>query len=84
VSRIGATSMKRGAPEPEEPVTELPSVEAYVIERDGPGGWRASVLRLPASVAAQYMVRTYEPDLFGLAKDKLDRAMEERAVRGGK
>ena len=75
--------MKRGAPDPEEPVSELPSVEAYVIERDGPG-WRASILRLPATVAAKYMERTYEPDLFGLAKDKLDRAIEERAVKGGR
>lgn len=82
MSRHGA-SMKRGAPEPEEPAEALPPVEAYVIERDGPN-WRASVLLLPASLAAKHMTRTWEPDLFGLAKDKIDRAIEGRATKAGR
>ena len=69
-------------PEPEEPAPPLPTVTAYVIVRDGPG-WRPSILELPVDVAARYMVRTWEPDLFGLAKDKLDRHIEERATKGG-
>ena len=81
MSRFGAGV--RRAPEPEEPVAPLPTVEAYVIERDGPG-WRASILELPAHIAAKYVRTTYEPDLFGLSKDKLDRAIEERAVKGGR
>lgn len=75
--------MRRGAPAPEEPVPPHPTVEAYTIERDG-AGWRTSVLELPADVAAKYMRHTYEPDLFGLAKDKIDRAIEGRAMRGGR
>jgi hypothetical protein len=81
VSRnVGGLSRK---PEPEEPAAPHATVTAYVIVRDG-AGWRPSILELPADVAARHLVRTWEPDLFGLAKDKLDRHIEERAATGGR
>lgn len=65
-------------PEPEEPVAAHPPVRAYTITREG-AGWRVCWYDVPPSVLVPYQTEAREPDLKGLAMDRIMRDIEERS-----
>lgn len=66
------------SPEPEEPVAAHPPTRVYAIERDGPG-WRTTFYDVPAAALVPHQTKAWEPDLKGLAMDKIMRDIEERS-----
>lgn len=65
-------------PEPEEPVQTHPPTRVYAIERDGVG-WRTTFYDVPPAVLVQHQTQAWEPDLKGLAMDRIMRDIEERS-----
>lgn len=65
-------------PEPEEPVAAHPPERFYSIVREGVG-WRVAFHDAPPAEMARYQTKAFEPDLKGLAMDRIMRDIEERS-----